>query len=180
VVPKGDLVVQVLPTGFSHSIVLRAPPKEAVEYRFEVRTDDLRLVEESAGTLSLRRPSGKEVGTAPVPLMWDDSGGAADAPEQVEKLRTTVESEDGVTQLVLIPDPKMLADPSTQYPVTIDPSFVTRPSRDTWVANVGYTTSQYASTELRAGSYDGGRLELGPLSDSTFPASLVSRFSRPY
>ncbi len=156
VVAGADLVVEALPSGFSHSIVLHQAPVGPAVYRVGVETDGLEVVQEPGGGLSVRKPSGREVASAPVPLMWDDSAGPGEVPDQVSPLEVAVQTDGGATELVLAADEQMLADPATQFPVTIDPSFVTGPSRDTWVMNADYTTSQYASTELRAGSYDGG------------------------
>ncbi|WP_278257504.1 hypothetical protein [Nocardioides convexus] len=42
------------------------------------------------------------------------------------------------------------------YPVTVDPQFTLYSNADTWVMNTGITSGMGASTQLRAGTYDGG------------------------
>jgi RHS repeat-associated protein len=156
VVPNGDLVVQALPGGFSHDIVLHQAPEGPVKYEIPVDLDGLQLVEEAGGGLSVRTTAGNEVAVAPEPLMWDAETTPTGEPATVAPLQTTVEGTGANTALVLSPDPALLADPDTQYPVTLDPTFNKQAFRDTWVQNADYTTSQVGSTELRAGTYDGG------------------------
>ncbi len=156
VVPNGDLVVQALPGGFSHEIVLRQAPAEPVEYPIPLELDGLTLVEEANGTISVQTTAGNQVASAPAPLMWDHEDGPAGEPEHVAPLTTTVDGTGADAELVLTPDMGMLTDPDTQYPVTLDPTFNRQAYRDVWVQNADYTTGQVGSPELRVGTYDGG------------------------
>jgi len=61
------------------------------------------------------------------------------------------------TDLLLTPDTSFLNDPSTVYPVTIDPPIdilTTGGYHDTWVENTGGTG--WNSTELKLGTWNGG------------------------
>ncbi len=123
--PSGDLVVTALPTGFRHDIVLRERPTGPVEFRIPVQAKGVTLKKTKSGGLSLAGAKDKkEVASAPAPLMWDAAAEkpSADRPGRQAKVNTTVEGKDGATALLLKPDADWLADPATQYPVTIDPT----------------------------------------------------------
>ena len=158
-VENGDLVVTALPTGFSHSVVLREAPTGPLELPIPLQTPEGELVEKANGSLVLKA-AGKKVVTAPQPLMWDATEGHDGLPANVEPVETAVEaSGSGAKEkqtLVLSPDEAWLSDPATQYPVTVDPSYTSYANGDSWVQNADYTTSQGGSSELRAGTYDAG------------------------
>ncbi|WP_228551912.1 DNRLRE domain-containing protein [Mumia zhuanghuii] len=158
-VENGDLVVTALPTGFSHSVVLRKAPTGPLEIPIPVETPEGELVENANGSLVLKA-SGEKLVTAPPPLMWDATEGADGLPGNVELVEAEIESagtgENAEQTLVLTPDEDWLSDPATVYPVTVDPSYTSYANGDSWVQNAGYTTSQGGSTELRAGTYDAG------------------------
>lgn len=157
VVDGGDLVVTADSAGFSHSVVLREQPTEPVEFTVPVTLDGASMTETARGSLVVTDKAGDRLISAPPPLMWDSSEGAGGLPENVAPVDTAVETTTaGKTSLVLAPDDAFLADPDTVYPVVVDPSFTTYATGDTWVMNADYTSSQVSSTELRAGSYDGG------------------------
>ncbi|WP_162795520.1 DNRLRE domain-containing protein, partial [Nonomuraea lactucae] len=126
--PSADLVVTALPTGFRHDIVLRERPSGPVEFHIPVQAKGLKLTETRSGGLSLSTANddskGKEVASAPAPLMWDASADkpTADQPGRQARIDTVVEGKDGATVLVLKPDAGWLADPATKYPVTVDPT----------------------------------------------------------
>ncbi|MFI6786002.1 LamG-like jellyroll fold domain-containing protein [Nonomuraea sp. NPDC050383] len=122
--PSADLVVTALPTGFRHDIVLRERPTGPVEYRIPVQAKGLKLGKTKSGGLSLTAGKGKEVASAPAPLMWDAAAEkpSAGSPGRQDKIDTSVEVKDDATVLVLKPDAAWLADPATQYPVTVDPT----------------------------------------------------------
>jgi hypothetical protein len=156
VVSGGDLVVEALPGGFSHQIVLHQAPAQPVEYSIPLELDGLELVEQANGAISVQTNGGQEVASAPAPLMWDQEDGPGGEPETVAPLTTTVDGTGADAALVLSPDMQVLQDPATQFPVTLDPTFSHTPFRDVWVQNADYTNGQVGSPELRAGTYDGG------------------------
>lgn len=156
-VPGGDLVVQAQPGGFSHDIVLHQAPTQPLKFEIPLDLKGVDVVPQADGSLSLQSTDdGKEVAVAPEPLMWDAGTTPSGEPDTVTSVDTTVTGSGADTTLVLTPDMATLTDPSTQYPVTIDPTYDQTPARDTWVENADYTTSQVGSPELRAGTYDGG------------------------
>lgn len=157
VVPHGDLVVTATITGFEHSVVLRERPAGPLEITTPIVTDGANLVDQAASGVAVKTDAGATVVNAPGPLMWDSSENSQGDPDKVSPVATSVgENAAGTDTLTLSPDTSFLADPATQYPVTVDPSFSVGTFGDTWVQNAGYTTSQVTSDELRAGTYDSG------------------------
>jgi RHS repeat-associated protein len=154
--PGADLVVTATTTGFEHSLVLDAPPTQPIEVTLPVVTRGADLVTSPGDSLAIRTASGDTLMSAPQPLMWDSSSDAGGEP-QVAPVGTSIgQTASGTPTLTLSPDQGFLADPATVYPVTIDPSLSPDLTADTWVQNADYTSSQNTSTELRAGTYDGG------------------------
>jgi hypothetical protein len=152
----GDLVVTATRTGFSHSVVLDAPPSVPIDLTLPIVTHGADLVDQAGGGVAIETASGGTLLAAPAPLMWDSSKDAGGQP-QVAPVDTTIgHTASGTPTLTLSPDQAWLTDPTTVYPVTIDPTLAPTLTADTWVQNADYTSSQNSSTELRAGTYDGG------------------------
>jgi RHS repeat-associated protein len=124
VVPHGDLVVEALPNGFSHSVVLRQAPTQALDLPMLVDADGASVSADEDGSLSITAGQ-KDLVTAPAPSMWDSTGSASDsaASSAVVPVDTSVEHSGGGTSVVLSPDQGYLTDPDTTYPVTIDPTY---------------------------------------------------------
>ncbi|MFF4169850.1 DNRLRE domain-containing protein [Streptomyces sp. NPDC001744] len=156
VVPDGDLHVTALPQGFTESLILRERPTEPVELRLPVTLEGLSLEKERSGHLRLEDATGKLVASAPAPRMWgtgtDPKSGD---PTHSMEIETRIEQSAGRPVLVLKPSMAFLTDPDVTYPVNIDPTTTLAASTDTWVAT-NYPDSQRGSTELKAGTYDGG------------------------
>ncbi|MGH8881572.1 MAG: DNRLRE domain-containing protein, partial [Stackebrandtia sp.] len=157
VVEGGDLVVTAHATGFTHTLVLNERPAEPVEFAIPVTLSGAELTEDADGSLAVETQAGQVLVESPQPLMWDSTSDAGGQPENLAPVDAAVtETAAGGTTLTLSPDEGFLADPDTVYPVTVDPSFTTYATGDTWVQNADYTSSQQFSQELRAGTYDGG------------------------
>ncbi|MGV9321189.1 DNRLRE domain-containing protein [Streptomyces sp. NPDC003660] len=158
-VEGGDLVVTALKEGFSHSIVLHERPDGPVSYRLPVSADGLTLHETADERLRWSDSAGRTVATAPLPVMWGstEKHGSGE-PEDLTAIDVTIEqdADTGDQVLVMKPDEDFLADPSVEYPVTIDPTdSLLGPVTDTWIQYDDYLTSQRGSTELKAGTYNG-------------------------
>ena len=77
-------------------------------------------------------------------------------PAQTRRVEAEIRTEGGRSTLELYPwTRRSWTDPTTVYPVTIDPSF-TKYASDAWVQYNNYLDSQGGSEELRVGTYDGG------------------------
>jgi hypothetical protein len=152
----GDLVVTATATGFSHSIVLHAPPSGSVDYTVPVVTHGGDILETPQGGLIVEAANGEPLVEAAVPIMWDSGKDARGEPD-VEIVETTIgQTVGGTPTITLSPDDDFLHDPNTTYPVTIDPYFTAFNSGDTWIESPGFTSSQGSSEELRVGTQDGG------------------------
>lgn len=136
VVPNGDLVVQALPDGFSHSVVLRAAPEGPLRLPMLVEADGAKLTRGRHGSLTLTTGDGEPVVSAPAPLMWDatvDRGARTDGNNEAgasrpRRVDVAVRGSGKGTRVVLKPDAAFLADPGTAYPVTIDPTYTLGPA----------------------------------------------------
>ncbi|MER6512882.1 DNRLRE domain-containing protein [Nonomuraea sp. NPDC001636] len=156
VAPGEDLIVTSLPQGFTHSLVLHRPPSGPLTITLPIRTKGLTLRKDADHGLRLVDSLGNTVISAPAPHMWDSSQDPAsgESARQAE-VATSIRSEAGGAVLTLRPDPEFLNDPQLRYPVTIDPTSTLTVSTDTWVAT-NFPDSQRGSTELKAGTFDGG------------------------
>ena len=157
VVPGGDLVVTVTPTGFTHNIVLREPPSAPISFTFPVATHGAELAAAPGGGIEIAKANATVLAAAPAPMMWDATQNEFGDHTNVEPVHTAIgETANGTPKLVLTPNDAFLSDPNTAYPVTVDPSFTTYATGDAWLENPNYTTGQVSSEELRVGTYDGG------------------------
>ena len=147
-----------------------APPADPVLFSMQVATDGAKLSETGAGGLQVKTTDGEVVVEAPRPLMWDAETDPSGDPVNVIPVETTVTAPGQTTPegstagaapvLTLTPDEEFLADPDTQYPVTIDPTYTApSPSGDTFVQNTGsYTSGATVQSwdHFRTGTQDSG------------------------
>ncbi|MFE6716052.1 DNRLRE domain-containing protein [Streptomyces albidoflavus] len=180
-----DLVVTVLPEGFSHHLVLRKRPTEPVRLSIPVTTKGLTLKETADSTLRWEDGGGNPVAAAPTPVMWDASENEASGePGNVATVDASVRAKGGGQELILEPDQSFLDSPETVYPVIVDPTnTLVGPLTDTWVQGNAYPTSQRGSVELKAGTYNGSERARSFLKFNTAPyvgKSIVSASLRLY
>ncbi|MGW4643874.1 LamG-like jellyroll fold domain-containing protein [Sphaerisporangium sp. NPDC004334] len=136
--PSADLVVTALSTGFSHDVVLRERPTGPVEFRIPVQTAGMAFGKSANGGLQLTDAKDKIVAQAPRPVMWDAAGEkqqAGPTARRVGAITTSVAREHGRKILVLKPDAAWLADPTTRYPVTVDPTTTLSVISDTTIGS---------------------------------------------
>ena len=151
--PGVDLVVTALPSGFSEDLVIRQRPSSAMSFSLPLQLGGASASVAKSGLITVRGSSGVVAQAAP-PRMWgagSSAGKATGSPVGV-----SVNTSSGASSLVLTPDAKFLQDPSTVYPVTVDPTFTVGPSDDTWMQSPDFPTSQLGSGQLVAGTADGG------------------------
>lgn len=145
--PGVDLVVEATRTGYQQHLLVknRAAAAQLKQIRLPWTTDVVTRLDGNGGL------TGKAV-DVPAPLMWDSTIDPASG-ENVRRAPVAL----GLSgkAMVLTPDAKFLNDPSTRYPVTIDPSQSSGANFDAFVQNT-YTSDQSAATELKVGTYDGG------------------------
>jgi RHS repeat-associated protein len=152
-----DVVVETTQSGFSHNVVLNEAPAEPLELRFPLGlSDGLTAKIVQTGVIEVRDAAGKLVFFGSIPLMWDSvvdehSGLFTNTVPVDADLETSPEGP----VLVLRPDQGFLTDPDRKYPVTVDPTWSTATTVDTFVQS-DTASPQHGSGELRVGTFDGG------------------------
>ncbi|MER8046770.1 DNRLRE domain-containing protein [Streptomyces sp. NPDC094032] len=156
-----DLVIESTRTGFEQFLELKN--RSAVEANGSVTlTLNAKGIKAQANAdrsvTFVDKKSGKQVGLLPAPVMWD----AYVDPQSGEHTRQAdvglkLTQRGNQVDLTLTPDAKFLADPQTQFPVTVDPAVNIGPSFDTFVQQ-GYATDMSSSTELKLGNNGSGQV----------------------
>ncbi|MET0135636.1 MAG: LamG domain-containing protein [Kibdelosporangium sp.] len=118
VLPGVDLRVTAKPQGFSHVLVVRTPqaardPRLA-KVTFGLETKGITLQAGPDRTLTASDPAGATVFQAPPPAMWD-----ANPDRGKVTMPVTVTDR----ELTLVPDQKLLTDPTARFPIEIDPDW---------------------------------------------------------
>ncbi|MEV8554722.1 LamG-like jellyroll fold domain-containing protein [Streptomyces glaucescens] len=150
--PDVDLVVQVLPDGFTQNLVVHTPEAAAAlgSIDYPIRTDGLH-VRTSDGVTALVDDGGRPAFVSASPLMWDygpssteagpttmmgtadsaDEAGSSGDVDPVDAVTPDAQSRTTVAdatltadRLTVVPDQQFLTDPATSYPVVIDPPTV--------------------------------------------------------
>ena len=153
-----DLVVAVVDGGVSTNIRFNEkPPAADRDMVLGLRTDGLEVAETAQGGLKVTDDEGRGIGRTGTLVAWDARVDAAGDPAEIVPVAADLDTVAGSglnerQELSLAPPAGFLDDPSTVYPVTIDPdiSSVTR-VRDTFVQN-GDTTSNGTSHGLIVGA----------------------------
>ncbi|MFF8828670.1 DNRLRE domain-containing protein [Streptomyces sp. NPDC015131] len=153
--PHADLVVSATRTGFEQFLVLNSPSavKGAGALRMTLTARGLTAKSAADGGVTFTDTrSGKQAGTLPAPVMWDARTDArsGDNPHRAPVAMSVAQQGDQI-DLTLTPDAKFLADPATQFPVTVDPAVGLLTTFTTFVQE-GYTTDQSTATELKLGN----------------------------
>lgn len=125
-----DLVVTALATGFRHDVVLRERPTGPVEFTLPIQAQGLAFGKGEHGDLTVSDAKGKPIASAPEPVMYATSAaqqtrqtaGPSTARTAIGKIDTEVVTKGDRQVVVLRPDADFLADPSTIFPVTVDPT----------------------------------------------------------
>lgn len=148
---NADLVVRMLPEGFTYDVVLTERPDGPVEVKMDLKGDGLNVVENRSGGLEITSDAGHLVASAPKPFMYDDS----EKQETRGVIDTAVVTSGDTQTLVLKPDPAFLADPDTKYPVTVDPTVTVKSNKDTYVLSGAPNESNGSSNWLSIGDLAG-------------------------
>lgn len=157
--PTENLVVAATSTGFVEHIVLTAPPMSPVTFKVPLRLSDLDASQASDGAVTVTTPSGTMVAHAQQFNMWDASAGSDPRPDEETAVDTQLvtDSSNGDSELELTPNMSYLTDPSTQYPVTIDPSAnLTAAYSNWWYSGGGNTSPENTSPYLLQGTFTSG------------------------
>lgn len=156
-----DLVIESTRTGFEQFLELK--DRTAVDAAGSVTlTLNAKGIEARANAdrsvTFLDAETGKQVGVLPAPEMWDASVDekSGEHTRRADVALKVTQNGDAI-DLTLTPDAAFLADPATQFPVTVDPAVNIGASFDTFVQE-GYTNDMSASTELKLGNNGSGQI----------------------
>lgn len=185
--PGVDMVVEALRTGFEQFFILEERPTAPVTWELPLQTKGLTAKPAKDGGVEFVDAKGTIVSRIPAAIAWDKTvHDTTGEHTNTSKVDLAVEQKSpGQGTLRITPDSAWLADESTQYPVTIDPTYAatTRTTTfDTYV-HEGYTSGQSTSTELKLGNDGAGNrarsfleFQLGTMKDKRImSASLKLR-----
>lgn len=169
VTPGADLFVRTTQRGFEQQLVLGSAEamgeytdaEGVVSWRIPVRTKGVTARAEQDGSVSFVTPGGAVVSRVRAPQAWDArTDETSGDPASVAEVALTVEETDAGGVLVVTPDQEWVKDPERQFPITIDPTYASGSARatgDRHVSKASPNTNFEDSTELRVGTYNGGR-----------------------
>lgn len=148
--PGVDLVVESTRQGFEQFLVVKnraaVDQVAAVTYGFG-GPGAAAATKAADGSITLSGKGGRESVQIPAPLMWD----AKKTPVGTPVNRRPVRTELADTTLTLAPDLAWLRNPSTTFPVTIDPTLNPASTTfDTYVQE-SVTTDRSGETDLQIG-----------------------------
>ncbi|MFB7238825.1 DNRLRE domain-containing protein [Streptomyces sp. NPDC056269] len=153
-VPGADVVVEATRTGFEQFVELKQRPVgDGFSYTLPLRTKGLKVEQQADGSVLFTDKKSKKTATMPAPVMWDATVDKVSG-EHTRRTRVSMKvvKTNGGADLIVTPDPAFLADPATEYPVTVDPSTsVLGNLFDTYVQQ-GETVDWSADTELDLGN----------------------------
>ncbi|MGW6391201.1 FG-GAP-like repeat-containing protein [Streptomyces sp. NPDC055103] len=182
VLPGVDLTATADDISFSHALVVKTPAaakNPAVRsVEFGLKAHGLQVTQEAAGEILATTPSRNALFAAPQPHMWDSAGtdsttsGASNTAKSANapvarSLQDTLEGavegskraklgvKLGAGKLTLTPDVKLLDDPTTVYPVVIDPDWTDPAAKNAW--SIAYKNTAYPGSENTV-YYNGGTL----------------------
>jgi hypothetical protein len=149
VLPGVDLVMRAEVDGYVQHLVVKSPEAAKnpalTRVRFGVTTIGVRVRASGSGALEALGSNGEVVFAAPPSAMWDSGTKTSVVGVAVDR-----------ASLTLTPDQKLLTDPQTRYPVTVDPNWA-NPGRTGWAK----VFSGKPNTTAWNGGIDGGEAKSG-------------------
>lgn len=166
VLPGIDLQVDVSDGGFEILLVINSEQATAdlASIDFPVTVTDLAVSTDAAGNATFTDAGGAAIGAEPAPFLWDASidehsgdPHTAAASSAWDATGSAVAGSHETVQHVGLPT-AFLADPSTEYPVTVDPTL-----RDVTKYDTGfdYVDQHYPNQTYWLDNWDAGRLHVG-------------------
>ncbi|MFD1833095.1 DNRLRE domain-containing protein [Streptomyces desertarenae] len=154
--PDADVIVEATRTGFEQFVeITKRPTVKEYSYTLPLKTDGLKVKQQRDGSLLFTDAASgrKKRAVMPAPVMWDAAVDevSGEHTNRAEVDWKVVQTEDGV-DLVITPDADFLADPRTQYPVTVDPSTSALSNVFDTLVKRGETVDWSTNTELHLGN----------------------------
>lgn len=158
----GDLVVTATPTGFTDDVVFNSVPAAAAKdpqgkftMTTPIVTHGAKLATTPTGGVSITDGDATLV-SARTPLVFDAKNAPGKEGARPRPVNASLGSNAGGNATVDVAvDNSYLTDPSTVYPVTIDPTYTVNPTSDTYVSQSNPTSSYASSTSLIVGDNAG-------------------------
>ncbi|WNI24930.1 DNRLRE domain-containing protein [Streptomyces sp. ITFR-16] len=153
-VPGGDVVVEATRSGFEQFVnVNERPEHDGYSYTLPLKAKGLTVRQLKDGSLLFTDKKGTKRAVMPAPVMWDARVDPVSGEHTHRApVNLSVVRHQGAIELVFTPDAKFLADPATQFPVTVDPSTSALSNVfDTYVQQ-GETVDWSSDVELDAGN----------------------------
>lgn len=159
VAPGVDVVLASRRTGFEQTFVVDERPAEgtAVSWDLQLKTKGLTVKPQGDGSVNFVDNKNKVISRIPAAGAWDSQmDEAADEHANTSPVKlTVVQKNPGLATLTVTPDAAWLADPTTVFPVTIDPTYASATiatSFDTFVQETWTNgPANAADVELRVG-----------------------------
>ncbi|WP_407675842.1 RHS repeat-associated core domain-containing protein [Peterkaempfera bronchialis] len=154
-VPGADVVVEATRSGFEQYVTVKQrPDTDGYTYTMPLKARGLKAEQQADGSVAFTdKKTGKRRAVMPAPVMWDATVDPVSG-EHTHRARVAMEvvQRGSDVDLVFTPDAAFLADPTTVYPVTVDPSTAALGNVfDTYVQQ-GETVDWSADTELDLGN----------------------------
>jgi hypothetical protein len=151
VTPGTDVVVTSTPAGLQQNTVLTSRPGTAVSYTVPIKMRGLSTRVKHGAGVDFVDNNGIVVATMPEPQMWAANiDPVSQTKSKLAPVAYKVAQKEYGVDVILTPDPSFLADPTVQYPVTIDPDINFKGTFDTTVKQ-GITSDQSTTAELQVG-----------------------------
>ncbi|WP_432158710.1 MULTISPECIES: DNRLRE domain-containing protein [unclassified Streptomyces] len=156
-VPGADVVVEATRTGFEQYVEIKQRPVAGAEgsysYTLPLKAKGLKATQQADGSVLFTDGKNNKRAVMPAPVMWDATVDERSGEHtRRAKVGLKVVQKGNSIALVVTPDAEFLADPDTQYPVTVDPSTSSLSNVfDTYVQQ-GETVDWSADTELDFGN----------------------------
>lgn len=179
VAPGQNLVVEQGIEGLEVNVVLRDQGAARTPVELGVSSDDLTVVEDTGG-LRLRDDAGAAIVSSPPAYAYDNAvqppvgttvgqsgvGHNKRLKVTVTKHRDLQGGRDHSATLTLLPDPGVLADPTTVYPLTLDPGW-------TW-ARPGYGDETYITSAEPGYGHNGlGWVDVGTIGNGQIARTFM-------
>ncbi|MFJ2110842.1 DNRLRE domain-containing protein [Streptomyces sp. NPDC087850] len=153
-VPGANVVVEATRTGYEQYVdIQQRPAADGYTYTLPLKAKGLKVKQQADGSLSFTDRKNKKRAVMPAPVMWDAKVDKVSGEHTNRaKVGMKVVQRKGAVDLVITPDAKFLADPETEFPVTVDPSTSSLGNVfDTYVQQ-GETVDWSTDTELDLGN----------------------------
>jgi Concanavalin A-like lectin/glucanases superfamily len=153
--PNADLQVTATPLGFETFLVLKTRPTQPLgSLQFPISTAGVTARQGPDAALSFDDAAGNQVASADQPQAWDSQVDPHSGEGHRVSIGSSLVAAGAGQDLTLNPLDAFLADPSTVYPVTIDPAATLSRSAFAYIDSA-YPTQTYYNNAVAVGEHVG-------------------------